>query len=70
MTDEPSESNTTCFGDYTIEDSIWHILYFEIDQKKGSIFGLPYGLTLIWILPPGYDFFLQSKLVVPLANLY
>ena len=43
MTDDPSESNTTCSEDTTLEESMWHILSFQIMQKKK-------GLFLVWPL--------------------
>ena len=66
MTVQPSESNTTSYEYSTLEDSMWHILPFEIVQKKGSVFVvafdrllscLPTGLTLIFIIPPGSIYF-------------
>ena len=69
MTDDPSDSNPTCSEYSTHEESLYHILSFEIVQKKGSIFGVAFGrllpflpteLTLIWMIPPG-DEFLSCK---------
>ena len=33
MTDDPSESNPTCYEDSTLEDSMWRSPSFEIVQK-------------------------------------
>ena len=52
MTVEPSESNKTCSDDSTLEESIFHILSFEIVQKKK-------GLFLVWTLG---GFFLAFQL--------
>ena len=43
MTDDPSDSNPKFSEDSTLEESIWHILYFEIVQKTK-------GLFLVWPL--------------------
>ena len=43
-TDDLSESNPTCSDYSTLEDSIWHILYFEIMYKTKDLFlGWPFG---------------------------
>ena len=43
MTVDPSESNITCSEDYTLEESMCHILSFDIFQKTK-------GLFLVWTL--------------------
>ena len=43
MAVEPSESNPTCSEYSTLEDSMWHILSFEIVQKTKALF-------LVWTL--------------------
>ena len=63
---DPSESNLTCSDDSTLEESMWHVIFFEIVQKtKGLFFGvdfwrllscLPTANTLIFILCPGSSF--------------
>ena len=58
MTDDPSESNPTCSGYSTLEESIWDILYFDFFQKTK-------GMLLVW---PLVGFFLSSNWVY--LNLY
>ena len=43
MTDDSSESKPNCSEDYTLEESMWHTLVFEIAHKKKGIF-------LVWPL--------------------
>ena len=44
MTYDPSESKSTCFEDSTFEESMCHILSFEILQKtKGMFLVRPLG---------------------------
>ena len=52
ITDYLSESNPNCSEDYTIEESMWHIIYFEIAHKTK-------GLFLVWTLG---GFFLAFQL--------
>ena len=78
ITDDPSESNPTCSEDYTLEESMCHILSFKIMQKIK-------GLFLMWPLRGFYIalqlsllefvfsllvliFFLQIQLLAPLVN--
>ena len=77
MTDDPSDSNPTCSENYHLEDSMWHILYYEIVQKKMICFCVSFGMflsclpkknTWIWVIPPGSYFFFQIHLFAPLSN--
>ena len=43
MTDDPSESSPTFYEDSTLEESMWHILSFDIAHKTK-------GLFLVWPL--------------------
>ena len=52
MTVDPPESNTIYSEDFTLEESMWHILYFEIVHKIK-------GLFLVWTLG---GFFLAFQL--------
>ena len=48
MTVETSESNKTCYEYFTLEDSMWHILSFEILQNtKGLFLVLPLGVFFL-----------------------
>ena len=38
MTDDPSDSNPYCFRDLTIQESMFHILSFEILKKTKGLF--------------------------------
>ena len=77
ITIDPSESNPTCSDSYTLEESMWHILYFEILQKKKGLFlvwhwggffigfqlgSLEFGLSLLIM-----HFCLQSQFLEPLS---
>ena len=53
ITVDPSDSNTTFSEDYTPEESMWRILFFEIVQKTKGVF-------LVWHLG---GFFLAFQLV-------
>ena len=79
MTIFTSESNPTCSEDSTLEESMWHIMYFVIVHKtKGIYFGVAFGriiylnpteLTWILIFPPGSDFCLAESVVGTLSQL-
>ena len=57
ITVEPLESNTTCSGYSNIEDSMWHILSFEIVSNTK-------GLFLVWPLGGFFFFFQRLSLLV------
>ena len=51
---EPSELNNTCSRDSTCEDSMWHIISFEIAHKiQGLFFGMAFG-GILSCLPSGF----------------
>ena len=55
MTDDPSESNKTCSEDFNLEESMSHILFFEIAHKTKGIF-------LVWNLG-GFFIDFQLRLI-------
>ena len=76
ITVDPSESNTTCSEDSTIEESIWYILPYEsVQNKKGLFLVWPLGVVFLTLqmglLEFGLSllvmiFFLLIQLLAPL----